>query len=536
MQFNNYWSSTTNANNTDNAWIVNMWNGNVNNNNKSNNNYVWPVRSGKWQPPLFSFQSLYSSYRKCRKNKRNTINALRFEINAEEKLFDLSRELESRTYRPARSVCFVVERPKMREIIAADFRDRVIHHLLVTNLEKIYEPIFIFDSYSCRNGKGVHRAVERLNVFIRKGGLNGRRKLYYVHLDIKNFFMTIDKGILYGMIEKKVKDEELLWLAHTIIFHDPTDGCIIKGNREILKHIPPHKSLFHSSEGKGLPIGNLTSQFFANLYLNELDQFAKHALKAKHYLRYCDDMILLGESPEILLEQRERMRDCAEAKLRLSMSDKFSRVAPVSNGIDFLGYIVRPDYRLVRRRAVNNLRERLNAYEKNLTSVENKITVARYDFPSIERLRAVIASYWGHFKWADTHKLKKAIINRYGFLKEYFVFDKMKVELRYPDPGPFRTIRGQYRYFAEKFKGAVLFFQAGCFYEFYDDLKDEVKEILRLKRIRQSRRGVTYGFPIKYGKTIAERLVKRGMPVVFIHETDHYLTRIKERLPFVKMT
>jgi RNA-directed DNA polymerase len=98
------------------------------------------------------------------------------------------------------------------------------------------------------------------------------------------------------------------------------------------------------------------------------------------------------------------------------------------------------------------------------------------------------------------------------------------------------TIRGQYRYFAEKFKGAVLFFQAGCFYEFYDDLKDEVKEILRLKRIRQSRRGITYGFPIKYGKTIAEKLVKRGMPVVFIHETDRYLTRIKERLPFVKMT
>jgi hypothetical protein len=151
VQANNYWSSTSNANNPDNAWIVNMWNGNVNNDNKSNNNnYVWPVRSGEWLPPLFSFENLYRNYLKCRKNKRNTINALKFEINAEEKLLDLSEELQNGTYQPARSVCFMVERPKMREIIAADFRDRVIHHILVERLESIFEPVFIHDSYACR--------------------------------------------------------------------------------------------------------------------------------------------------------------------------------------------------------------------------------------------------------------------------------------------------------------------------------------------------------------------------------------------------
>ena len=196
VRSSNYWSATTNANNSSNAWIVNMNNGNVNNNNKSNNNYVWPVRAGEWKlnnirkaPPHFSFESLYAAYRKCRKNKRGTINALKFEINAEENLFKMAEELLNRTYQPTRSICFIVEKPKMREIMAADFRDRVAHHLLVERLEKIYEPIFIHDSYACRKGKGLHRAVARVREFIRKGSKNGTKNLYFTHLDIKDFYV-----------------------------------------------------------------------------------------------------------------------------------------------------------------------------------------------------------------------------------------------------------------------------------------------------------------------------------------------------------
>jgi len=166
-----------------------MNNGNVNNDNKSNNNnYVWPVRSGEWDSPDFTFKELYGSYLACRRRKRNTINALRFEINAEENLFVLAGELNSRTYRPSRSVCFVVDKPKMREIIAADFRDRVVHHLLVERLEKIFEPVFVHNSYACRTGKGLHRAVGRVREYMRSGSGNNREKLYCMHLDIRNSF------------------------------------------------------------------------------------------------------------------------------------------------------------------------------------------------------------------------------------------------------------------------------------------------------------------------------------------------------------
>ena len=191
---------------------------------------------------LFSFENLHRQYLKCRRNKRNTANALAFEVRQEENLLDLKAALENRTYAPARSVCFVTQRPKLREIFAADFRDRVVHHVLVDFLESIWEPIFIHDSYACRTGKGVHAGVKRLQTFLRQVTANGTCTADYV--------MKWDSA-LFG------------WL-------------------------PPHKTLFACPPGKGLPIGNLNSQFFANVYLNALDQFVKHELKCRHYLRYCD--------------------------------------------------------------------------------------------------------------------------------------------------------------------------------------------------------------------------------------------------------
>jgi len=538
VQSNNYWSSTTNANNTNNAWIVNMRNGNVNNNNKTNNNYVWPVRSGEWlsHPIIPSFENLYKSYLKCRRNKRNTINALKFEINVEENLFELSEELQNGTYHPSRSVCFIVEKPKMREIIAADFRDRVVHHLLVERLEAVYEPVFIYDSYACRKNKGLHKAVARVRDFIRKGSENGRKRLHFVHLDIRNFFMTIDKEILYGILEKKVKDEDLLHLAHVIIFNNPADNCIIKGNKNLIKHLPPHKSLFHAVENRGLPVGNLTSQFFANLYLNELDQHVKHVLKCRYYARYCDDFLILDESPDRLMEVRERIREFVTERLNLSLNDKYNSIMPVSNGIDFLGYIIRQDYTLVRRRVANNLKTKLNLFEKRLVSVEQEMKIIKYDYKVIEQLRSVLASYFGHLKWADTYNLMSAILGRYDFLKEFFSFDNKRVRPLYRYSEVFPAARSQYLYYANRFIGMVIFFQVGCFYEFYGKrIKDDVPAILGLKRHGQSGRGVRYGFPVRLETRFAKRLVEKGMPVVVIRETDRYIGRIKERLPVLKI-
>ena len=534
VQSTYYWSSTTNANNTNNAWVVNMNNGNVNNDNKNNNNYVWPVRAGEWPPPLFSFENLCASYRRCRKNKRGTINALKFEINAEENLFNLAEELASRTYRPSRSVCFAIDKPRMREIVAADFRDRVVHHLLVERLETIYEPIFIHDSYACRRGKGLHRGVKRIRDCIRKGSKNGRRRLYFVHLDIKNYFMTIDKNILFSLLQRKVRDEALLWLARTIIFHEPVKDCVIKGKRGLLKHLPAHKSLFHAQPDEGLPVGNLTSQFFANVYLNELDQFVKHNLKCRYYVRYCDDFLILSPSAEQLRRAKEEIREFLRTRLDLALNEKYERILPVAHGIDILGYIIRPDYLLVRRRVVNNMKTRLEQFKKRLISEQGRLRIVRYDYDLLESLRSVLASYFGHLKWANTYHLRLALLERYGFLKEFFSFDSGRIKPLYRFCEIFPRVRSQYLYYANLFKGLAVFFQVGRFYEFYSS-SSPIRDILDLKPVKPNRRGAKYGFPLPLGERYAKIAAEAGVPVVIIRETDRYVGKIKERLPVMKI-
>jgi len=250
-------------------------------------------------------------------------------------------------------------------------------------------------------------------------------------MDIRNFFMTIDKEILYSLLEKKTENEDLLWLASVLIFHNPIENCIIKGNKRLIKHLPSHKSLFHAPEGRGLPIGNLTSQFFANLYLNELDQYVKHILKCRYYVRYCDDFLILDESPERLEKLKEHIREFVADRLNLSLNDKYNRIVPVSNGIDFLGYIIRHDYMLVRQRVVNNLRVRLEEAKKRLVSETGGMQVYQYDYKLLEQLRSVLASYRGHMKWADTYSLRRAILRRYSFLKESFSFNNGRIRPLY---------------------------------------------------------------------------------------------------------
>jgi RNA-directed DNA polymerase len=220
---------------------------------------------------LFSYENLYRHYLSCRSNKRNTINALRFEARQELNLLALCEALQTRSYRPAPSVCFVTQRPKLREIFAADFADRVVHHVLVDYLERYWERAFIHDSYACRKGKGVHAAVDRLQRFIRQATANGQRPAWYLQLDIRNYFMRIDKAILWRLLAPHIADEDARWLTGLLVFHDCTEGHILKCAPEEIARVPAHKTLLRCDLGKGLPIGNLNSQFFANVYLNGLD-------------------------------------------------------------------------------------------------------------------------------------------------------------------------------------------------------------------------------------------------------------------------
>lgn len=480
--------------------------------------------------PIFSLDNMYRQYLHCRRNKRNTLNALKFEYNLEENLMKLQEELKQRTYVPSRSVCFVVNQPKLREIFAADFKDRVVHHILVSALEKIWEPCFIYDSYACRKEKGTHLSVKRLQAFTRKVSCNNTRRAFFMHLDIQGFFFNINKEILYQIITKKIKDENVIWLAKTIIFHDCTKNFIYKGKRHLLKEVPPHKTLFNAENERGLPIGNLTSQFFANVYLNELDQFVKHHLKASYYMRYCDDFVLLDERKERLLEWKEKVRDFLNVKLRLCLNDKRQAIGPIRNGVDFLGYIVRLDYLLVRRRVVNRFKARLMEYQKKLIVEKKSHIVLKYDISVMEKLRDTWSSYMAHFKMANAYLLKKALTDRFSWIGELFYHDKDRLKIVNRAPSRLHTLKGQYRFFLGKYPKSILFFQVGRFFEFYDKQADIVQGFSELKEM-EATRGFRKrcGFHVSLKERYLKMFLRMNFGVCVVKEALYGLSRIKKR-------
>lgn len=483
---------------------------------------------------LFSFSNIHRCYLKCRRNKRNTVNALRFEINLEENLCRLERELETKSYQPARSVCFVVKKPKLREIFAADFRDRIVHHVLVDYLEKIFEPKFIFDSYACRTGKGTHKGVERLQQFARQVTANGTRNAFYLQMDIKSYFVSIDKEILLRLIRRVTANPEVLWLAELIINNNCAKNFVIKGNPELIKLLPPHKTLFNAPENRGLPIGNLTSQFFANVYLNELDQFIKRDLKAKHYIRYVDDFILLSEDRGQLAFWKGKIAEFVREKLKLEIHPEKQRIAPVPDGMDFLGYIVRPGYLLARKRVVRNFKNKMREIEKNTV----KSGVLEFQPALIKSANAIVNSYMAHFNRAQSYRLKRALADKFGFIKE---FNRVS---RLVTPHYFPSLAAQYGFFNKTLSGvdfywdedgqlcfrdraALVFFATGRVYSFFGADAVVAAEILELKLARGVPRSiyadlgaVRAGFSAALEKKMAARAVSKGYSAYVIKEKE----------------
>ncbi|WP_235437017.1 RNA-directed DNA polymerase [Pseudomonas fluorescens] len=321
----------------------------------------------------YLFSDLVQAYYDCRRSKRNSDSALAFEMDLERNLIQLHDDLVAGTYRPGRSICFVVTRPKAREVWAADFRDRIVHHLLYNHIGPGIERSFIADSCACIKGRGTLYAAKRLESKIRSASENWSKPIFYLKLDLANFFVSIDKQVLRRQLAARISEPWWLALAEQILMHDPREDYEVRSPAHLFNRVPQHKRLTAQPAHLGLPIGNLSSQFFANVYLDALDQFAKHQLKAKHYIRYVDDFVFLHESPQQLnewLAQVEAFLPSLGARLNPSKTI----LQPIDRGVDFVGHVIKPWRRTTRKRSLaqalkrtaaapaEDLRETANSY------------------------------------------------------------------------------------------------------------------------------------------------------------------------------
>ncbi len=301
----------------------------------------------------YTFDLLLQAYLDCRKHKRNKASALAFEQDLEHNLWQLHLALASGSYKPGKSICFVITRPKPREVWAADFLDRIVHHLLHNQIAPRFYARFIADSCACIPGRGTLYAAERLESKVRSITQNWRRPAHYLKCDLANFFVSIDKRIVRDLIARRVTEPFWLALAETILFHDPRADFEYRGDMALLQRVPEHKRLTSHPPHLGLPIGNLSSQFFANVYLDVLDQYIKHVIKCRHYIRYVDDFVLLHESPQWLNEAKSKIDAFLPAKLAARLNPKKTILQPVDRGIDFVGQVIKPWHRTLRRRIFN---------------------------------------------------------------------------------------------------------------------------------------------------------------------------------------
>jgi RNA-directed DNA polymerase len=305
------------------------------------------------RPADLLFSDLVAAYFDCREHKRNSLTALAFESDLERNLTALFDELVAGTYQPGPSICFVITRPKPREVWAAAFRDRIVHHLLYNRISGRFYASFIADSCACIPGRGTLYAAERLEAKVRSITQNWSRPASYLKCDLANFFVSIDKRICRELLHKKVEAGWWRDLADLVLLHDPRTNYVLQGSPQRLARIPPHKSLFSQDEHHGLPIGNLSSQFFANVYLDVLDQWVKHVVGARRYVRYVDDFVLLHESPQWLNRAREGIEELLEERLGMRLNPRKTILQPIERGIDFVGQVQLPWRRVIRRRTVN---------------------------------------------------------------------------------------------------------------------------------------------------------------------------------------
>lgn len=332
---------------------------------------------------MISLESLLNAWDEFKKGKGNKADVQIFEYNLEDNLFRIHQDLKNKTYQHSNYTGFYVRDPKIRHIHKARVRDRIVHHLLFQCLNPIFEPTFIADSYSSRIGKGTHKAVKRLHVFTRKTQQTYGR-CFVLKCDINKMFSSIDHQILLNIISKRIKDPGVFWFIQVII-KSFSSGLSKNG---ILK---------------GIPIGNLTSQFFANVYLNELDQFIKHHLRIKYYIRYTDDFVIIHQDKYYLLNIKEKISDFLKTKLKLTLHPHKVHIRKYAQGIDYLGYVTLPKAQVLRtkmkHRIFKKLKLRIRQFKKSEISEESLIQSFN--------------SYLGVLSHANTYELEQELRHKF---------------------------------------------------------------------------------------------------------------------------
>lgn len=343
-------------------------------------------RLGHLWPHVASFENLLRAFRKARKGKRRNPAVASFELNLERELLRLQRELESGEYQPGNYRLFSIYERKPRVIAAAPFRDRVVHHAVMNVVEPRLDRTFIRDSYACRKGKGTHAAVTQYQAW-------ARRYAYVLKMDVARYFPSIDHARLKEKLRRRIKDPNVLALLERIIDSSPIVG------HAGLDYFDGDDLLTPLERRVGIPIGNLTSQFFANLYLDDVDHFIKECLCMKAYLRYVDDSVILHNDKGRLGALREVVRERL-ARERLRLHPRKAHVSPVGAGLDLLGYTVFPNHRRLRNENAHRFARKLRGFAR--AYAEGRMRWADFD-PSVQ-------SWLGHARHADTLGLRRTLL------------------------------------------------------------------------------------------------------------------------------
>jgi retron-type reverse transcriptase len=338
------------------------------------------------------WSNLLLAYRKAAKGKRGMSAAAHFEFQVADRLLELQHELTNFTYQPGEYVHFMIHEPKLRRISAAPFRDRVVHHALCNVIEPLFEKQFIPDSYANRVGKGTHKAIDRCQEF-------ARRYRYVLRCDIVKHFPSLDHAVLLAILRQTIREEPLLWLIERIL---RSGEGVLRDDYEMVYF--PGDDLLAVLRPRGLPIGNLTSQFWSNVYLTPLDYFVRHDLGCSAYLRYVDDFALFSDSKRQLYEWKRALRDLLAA-LRLTLHEPQAQVIPCRHGIPWLGFVVYPTQRRVKARNLVKFARRLQVRWGEYCAGE--ITFAEFD--------ASVQGWINHVRYADTWGLRQHVLGK-GFV------------------------------------------------------------------------------------------------------------------------